>query len=165
MTDEPSPMDRVKLSFLLSQDSDWPPVGEESVWARRVHGDIYRIDNTPFFARNVASGDLVEASEDDRNRLLVRRRIEPSGNCTIRLLVFPEGPLAGDRARVLGLFSPLGVHGEGIEAFSMVALTIPPKAAYGDVKKLIKEGFEQGWWDCEEGCVNNRWEMQYPPIR
>lgn len=37
-------------------------------------------------------------------------------------------PLSGSRQRVLDMFAPLGVTGEGIEQFSLVALDVPPDA-------------------------------------
>lgn len=53
-----------KIHFDLTGDPD-SPVGGESVWAERVgdvaEGGLFRVDNVPFFARRVCSGDVVVA--------------------------------------------------------------------------------------------------------
>jgi hypothetical protein len=55
----------VKVCFRLEQDEDgWPPAGSEGLWAAPLGGDVYRIDNTPWFARNVAADDVFLAEPD-----------------------------------------------------------------------------------------------------
>jgi hypothetical protein len=148
----------VKVWFELPKDDDgWPPAASESLWAVPVAPDVVRLDNTPWFVRNVASGDLVRVRRRDDGRLWADERIEWSGNCTIRIVPFGKGPLGGSRQRVLDAFAPLGVSGEGIEQYGMVALDVPPNVDLSAVKRLLREGQRDGWWDYEEGCVGDAW--------
>jgi hypothetical protein len=57
--------DFVKVRFRLTRDEvGWPPVAGEGIWAWALGGDEYRIGNIPWFARGLASDDLVEAKTD-----------------------------------------------------------------------------------------------------
>ncbi|MFE9679740.1 DUF4265 domain-containing protein [Streptomyces sp. NPDC006259] len=55
-------------------------------------------------------------------------------NCTIRLIMFRNsGSGAAARQSVISAFRELGVDGEGIERFGMVALDVP---STGDLDKV-----------------------------
>jgi hypothetical protein len=54
------------------------------------------------------------------------------------------------------------VTGEGIEQFSLVALDVPPDADSAAVKRLLREGEHDGWWEYEEGCIGDAWEAAEP---
>lgn len=81
-------------------------------------------------------------------------KVSWSSNCTILLRA---GPLAGDRQRVLDTFAPLGVGGEGTARYGLVALSVPPQADLGAVKRILKAGEADGWWGFEEGCIGDDW--------
>ena len=52
----------VHVIFPLEVDVDgWPPVSAERVWAFDLGDGRFRIDNPPWFVRNLAVGDIVEA--------------------------------------------------------------------------------------------------------
>jgi hypothetical protein len=101
---EPANGDLVHVIFPLEVvDDGWPPVDSERMWASVVGADLYRLDNSPWFATGVAEGEwpfFVEVAEW-------------SGNCTIRIIPLKDGELMGDQGRVLDLFTALGVTGEG----------------------------------------------------
>ncbi|MEU4690008.1 DUF4265 domain-containing protein [Actinoplanes sp. NPDC023714] len=148
----------VKVVFVLDQDADgWPPVGREGLWAAPVTADTVRLENTPWFVRNAASGDLFRVRRDEDGQWTAGERLEWSGHCTIRIIPFAEGALGGSRQRVLDLFTPLGVEGEGLQQFGLVALDVPPGADLAAVKRLLRDGSRDGWWDYEEGCVGEAW--------
>jgi hypothetical protein len=96
------------------------------VWAVRVDDDHARLENTPFFARGYAAGDVVLIATDDEDVNWVNRAVEYSGNCTIRIIPTEGGHRVEVRQAVLDAFAPLGVDGEGIEQFGLVALNVPP---------------------------------------
>lgn len=157
MTDQPD--DYVRVVFELpSEDDDWPPVGTERLWAARLpERDHVRLANVPWFAKDVAEGDVFRIATDADGVVRPVAKVSWSGYRTIRLIPFRDGPLAGDRQRVLDLFAPLEVTGEGIEQFGMVALSVAPEADLGAVKRLLLDGEADGWWDYEEGCVDDAW--------
>ncbi|GGF47646.1 hypothetical protein GCM10011519_22120 [Marmoricola endophyticus] len=164
--DTPSPMphhdlveDMVRVRFGMEQDdSGWPPVTSEGLWAWPVGPSQFKLDNTPWFVRGVAADDIVEAEQDDEGVWWCTRVLEAGGRVVVRVIPRLEGPLKGDRQAVLDAFAPLGVEGEGIaEPVSIVALDISPATAADPVKRLLERGHEDGWWHYEEGCVTDDW--------
>jgi hypothetical protein len=155
--------DYVRVRFQLRQDDDgWPPVASEGVWAVPLGGDVVRLDNIPWFARNVACGDLFRTSADSHGEVWATERVKWSGNCTVRVIPFPEGALAGSGQAVLDAFARLGVDGEGLQQYGIVALDVPAGADLVAVKRLLRQGVEDGWWDYEEGCVGQAWLSAEP---
>lgn len=149
----------VHILFELEVDADgWPPVSGERVWARPLGGDQYMLENAPWFARGFAEGDIVRAvaSKDDIWPIVVER-LHWSGNLTIRVIPFREGPLGGSLEGVLDSFSAVGVTGEGAGTYPIVALTVPPTANRIAVRALLDNGVALGWWEFEEGYVDEAW--------
>ncbi|MEU1502180.1 DUF4265 domain-containing protein, partial [Streptomyces sp. NPDC005732] len=89
--------------------------------------------------------------------------VEPSQNCTIRLIVLKDDGSAAARQCVLEVFHRLGTTGEGIERFRMVALDIPPQADLLKIRELLEHGETKEWWHWEEGCVTAAWEATARP--
>ena len=149
----------VKVRFRLEQDEDgYPPAESEGLWAVPLGGDAYRVDNTPWFARNVAADDVFLAEPDSGGRLWAIERLRWSGNCTIRVIPYSDGPLAGSQRAVLDVFVPLGAEGEGYgSGLNIVALTIPPEADLTAVKRTLQQGEADGTWAYEEGCISSEW--------
>ncbi|WP_040835388.1 DUF4265 domain-containing protein [Nocardia brevicatena] len=151
-------VDRVKVVFELPRDVDgWPPVGTERMWAIRRDGDHVELNNIPFFVRGFASGDVVRVVADDEGVLWVKEASECSDNCTIRIIPVGGGGEVEARQAVLDAFSPLGVEGEGLARFNLVALHVPASADMRAVKQLMIQGAEDGRWHYEEGCVTEMW--------
>lgn len=86
-----------------------------------------------------------------------RRSGSASENCTIRLIVFRDGGSGAVRQSVINAFHELGVRGEGIERFGMVALGVPPTADLAMAQRLLNHGVAKEWWDMEEGCITAQW--------
>lgn len=152
-------MEPVKVRFALDRDEDgWPPAESEGLWAFPVGDGLFRLDNTPWFARGVAAEDVVEAQAGtDGVPWFVRVR-ERGGRVVVRVIPSADGPLNGDRQAVLDAFAQLGVNGEGMSSpISMVALDIGPDAPLARVKSLLASGESDGRWDYEEGCITEQW--------
>jgi hypothetical protein len=55
------------MAFRLIRDADDCPSADwEHLWAIPRGGDLFELDNVPFFAKEVAAGDLVEWVSDHR---------------------------------------------------------------------------------------------------
>jgi uncharacterized protein DUF4265 len=94
----------VKVVFELPRDKDgWPPAASEGLWAIPVSPDVVLLDNTPFFVRGVAAGDLIRVHREADGQLRAAARLQWSGHCTIRIIVFRDGPLGGSRQQVLDM--------------------------------------------------------------
>ncbi|MER6218754.1 DUF4265 domain-containing protein [Streptomyces sp. NPDC001674] len=149
----------VKVHFRMDIDEDgWPPASVESLWAADLGDGTVRLDNTPWFVRGVASGDVLKVELDGEGVRWARETVRPSQNCTIRLIVLKDDGSAAARQSVLEVFHRLGATGEGIERYRMVALDIPPEADLPQIHKLLEHGEAKGWWHWEEGCVTAAWE-------
>jgi hypothetical protein len=156
--------ERVRVLFRLDRDEDgWPPIGTERLWAAPLAGDVARVDNVPFFVRNLAWGDHVRTKVHN-GAIWAVERLKWSGRCTIRVIPHVKGPLAGSRQAVLDAFEPLGVGGEGVESYGIVALDVPADADLAPVVRLLRQGLDDGWWDYEEGCVGEKWLAIAPQI-
>jgi hypothetical protein len=151
----------VKVRFALARDADgWPPADSEGLWAEPVSRDLYRLENTPWFARGVAANDLIEARPDADGVLWFVQVRERGGRIVVRVIPRADGPLGGNRQRVLDVFEPLGVRGEGMSSpVNMVALDIGPEAALSSVKSLLATGESDGRWYYEEGCISHEWQQ------
>lgn len=151
----------VKVRFALERDEDgWPPAESEGLWAEPVDGELYRLDNTPWFVRGVAADDLIEAQPDADGVLWFVQVRERGGRIVVRVIPRDDGPLGGDRQGVLDVFQPLGVGAEGMSSpVNMVALDIGPDAPLSSVKSLLAAGESDGRWYYEEGCISDEWRQ------
>jgi hypothetical protein len=58
----------------------------ETLWAFDLGGGRYKLDNTPWFAYGVSTGDVIEAEREEPGGFPVFRRVvEKSGSRTIRI--------------------------------------------------------------------------------
>lgn len=146
------------VRFRLVRDEDGrapvagrpPPVESEGLWASPVGEGRYRIENTPWFAMNTATRDVVEAVEHEGTRW-VMLKAHWSGHLTVRVS-------HRDPAAVLDAFADLGVRGESAApAYPIAALDIPPDADLRAIVARLRAGRADGTWDYEEACVSTEW--------
>ncbi|WP_345943928.1 DUF4265 domain-containing protein [Streptomyces sp. SID3212] len=150
--------DHVKVHFRMDMDEDgWPPASVESLWAVDLGDGTVRLDNTPWFVRGVASGDIIKVGLDGEGVRWAGETVRASGNCTIRLIVLKDGGSASACESVLKIFHRLGTTGEGIEQYQMVALDVPTDADLPRIRELLEHGEAKEWWCWEEGCVTAAW--------
>ena len=144
--------------FELTVEDGWPPVASERLWAFDLGDDRYQIDNVPWFVRDLAVGDVVRAQvrSPDSNPVF-DVVLERSDHVTIRLICFRNGPLGGDLARALEPFTALGVYGEGVAQYGMVALDIEPTAPLAAIAAALRRGVEAGSWEYEDGRITPAW--------
>jgi hypothetical protein len=102
MTDD----DLTKLHIDLP--NHWATSGE-SMWARSLGSNRFRIDNVPFYAYGLNYGDVVEAiPEAPELKPSVLRVLERSGHQTVRVF-FEESVEEGERVRLLDSLRDLRV--------------------------------------------------------
>lgn len=138
----------VKVVFRLEIDEDgYPPVSTETLWAQK-EGDGFRLDNTPFFARGVALGDIVHAVPVD-GMLEYKWVIKRSGRGTVRVIMFEEAETEKTREE----FRKLGCPSELSHIPGLFAVDIPPMDDYSAVRNFLDQGFQKRQFDYEEGWV------------
>lgn len=144
--------------FELEVEDGWPPVSAERVWAQALGAERFQLDNVPWFARGVAENDVVRAVARSASEWpIFVETVEWSGNLTIRVIPFRAGPLAGSQEEVLARLTPLGAEGEAAGGYPIVALTIPVGVERAPIRGLLDRGVAEGWWEYEEGCVDDAW--------
>ena len=97
----------------------------ETLWAERVGADLYRLDNSPFWAYGVSWLDVVEAHADADGQLVMSRVAQKGGHRTVRI-IFDAGVDESLEAKaVLDGVVALGASYEGMNP-RYLAIDIPP---------------------------------------
>ena len=139
------PKSYVKIEFELENEDGTGDV--ETLWALPVEGG-YRLDNIPFYAREVAWGDVVRAIPDDEGWLRFEALVVPSGHSTVRLWFARACDVLGVRnaLRELGCGSELDLD-------RLVAVDIPAEVDYARIRRFLDEKEKEGVLEYEEGCI------------
>ncbi len=148
--------DRVKVGFRLQRDEDgYPPADSEYLWALPIKGDLYEIDNIPFFVRSVSWGDVIRAEMED-GELWFQEMVRASDHSTIRVVVF-RGSLDDDAhdaavGRLRKDLELIACSSERSHIPGLVAVDVPPHAL-AQAKDLLAEGERRGYWEYEEAAL------------
>lgn len=154
----PAGNDLVKVWFRFVPREGWLPHDTEGLWARPVAEDTARVANVPFLQDGVAEGDVVRFTVDKDGLRWAVGRVEASGNCTIRVLPIPGGPLGRSARAVHERFARFGLGGEAFsDELPLVAFNVPADGDLAGIKSLLRSGAADGWWYFEEGCVTDAW--------
>ena len=102
------------------------PDGEvETLWATPLGNDRYRLENSPFWAYGVSYEDVIEARPLDEGGFPVFvRRLERSGNRTLRLILKPSARESADSQGLLDRLVALGCSYEGMNP-AYLAINVP----------------------------------------
>lgn len=150
--------DDIKIWFRFVPREGWLPYDTEGLWAARLGSDSARIRNVPFLQDGVAEDDIVRFETDAQGVHWSRERIEASGNCVVRVLPVPGGPLGRNAEAVHAKLTVFGLTGEVFSAdLPLVAFTVPSDADFVGVKALLERGRIEGWWHYEVGSATERW--------
>lgn len=129
----------------------------ETLWAMPVGLDRYRLENSPFFAYGASWQDVVEARVGDDGVLDYVRRIEKSGNRTLRV-IFPDYKIDDSRAeRVLAALRDLGCSYEGMQP-RLISINVPSKVDLKGVTDFLKRqsGLQWEYGDPTYDEITNR---------
>ena len=139
----------VKILFHLGQNT-WHGYATETLWAEPLHGDRYKLGNTPFYFKGVSFEDIVVATKQTSSELLIFRRVHArGGHSTYRLILEPK--ITDQQFRY---------YWDSIEKFHcsyeegtqrLYAVDVPAKAAIEKVYALLEKGEADGIWEFEEG--------------
>lgn len=141
-----------RLELGLEVRGDWPPFGAETIWVSRVEGDVYRVENVPFFAKGLAFGDVVRArpKADEPSLLELPVVVERSGHSVVRVIVQGENSVRECRAA----FTDLGCDTELSNFPRLFSVDIPSAVGFARVAEVLDEGVADGRWDYEDGYVS-----------
>jgi len=117
---------KVKVAIGLPEDA---PTPDETLWAERLGEHLYRLDNTPWYARDCALDDLVWREETDGELPRFVKVIRPSGNRTVRVFVPSSENRAQVKHLVFSLCEQCGCIFEEMRATGgLIAITVPASA-------------------------------------
>ena len=129
-----------KVLFALDIDNDWPPVGTEGVWCERVDGN-YRMENTPFFIKGLAFGDVFSAVPDAINdHIFEFDVIEKSGHSVVWML----NTARLDVSKFIEEIESLHCRVEGFLEFSHYSIDVPSTIDLKEFDQIISKWEAQG---------------------
>jgi hypothetical protein len=143
--------DEVKLFIAYLDLKDNPQV--ESVWAEKV-GNNYRIVNIPFFAYNLAYGDIVAANTETDGNLWFDELITASGHSTIQLIIMDDKVKVSDIGEQL---VKLGCDWEGSHIPTYMSIDVPADLSYKPIREFLMQGRDAGKWDFKEACLAQKY--------
>jgi hypothetical protein len=138
---------RYKVLFKLEKDEDgYPPDDWETLWGQKVGTDLYRLDNIPFFARDVSCGDEIAAENCD-GTLYYLKTVNQASNSVLRVVLYDEDKTAMLRSRL----AELGCETELIG--NLVAIDIPGQVNLDVVLEFLESGEKLGNWEYETASL------------
>ena len=145
--------------------TEWHGHACELLWAepRTAPGDVgkvLKLVNTPYFAKKLSWGDIVQVQLScDDNRYKIGRVLERSGHSTYRVLVDPENSKFDS---YLAHLKKLGCRYERATlelpegSRVLYAIDIPPDADVYAAYSIFEQGEKDSTFVFEEGHVGHR---------
>lgn len=141
-----------KMTFRLIKTEDgYPPDDLETLWVERLERQSYRIENIPFYIRDVSPGDVVRGKRSD-GVLWFDGILERSDSSVIRIIIFVSSK-SDDLLRKLVSF---GCKWEGSHLSSLYSVEVPGTADYASVLGFLQEQVDDGALDFEEASLRFR---------
>lgn len=122
----------VKVTFHDKRDAF-----TETLWATPIESNLYRLDNSPFFAYGVSWMDVVEAGPGENGVLEFVRCVKKSDNRTIRIIFQQYKSTDREAGLVLQRVLDLGCTYEGMPP-KLISINVPPQVRLGDVTDFLK---------------------------
>lgn len=140
-------MNRIKIALVYQSLSNSEEYEVETVWANKKD-EFYQVDNIPFFAKNIALGDIISVEFDkEEDTYYFDELITPSGNSVVRVIAENKSLIPAIGLEV----EKLGCSWESLKNSLLVSVNIPSKIDYEKVITYIKES--SSIFDYEEACL------------
>lgn len=123
----------------------------ERLWAEPVSGSLFRLRNSPFFAKGVSFLDVVEAREADTQGVFdYVRTARASGHSTYRVLVAKGSP---DFESCWRRLAEMGCSYESADRGKnwLYSVDVPPEADVFVVYGELEAGEKRSLWLFDEG--------------
>lgn len=124
----------------------------ETMWATVVDNEkgLYKLDNIPFYAPLVASGDIVFAEFDAKEqRLTYRRTVGYSGNSTVQVILVDK---TRDINTIRDLFKELSCVSEKANKWYF-SMEVPASVDYKPIKQKLDDMETKGIIGYAEPCL------------
>ena len=139
-----------KLFLNLEVIDGYPPVSMESIWAEVTEEGYLKINNIPFYSKEISFGDIVSGIQTEENYLLYDKTIIHSKNSTLRIIFFNENQKFKDK--ILTKLKDLGCE---FEAFNVnfYAINIPIQVDIEEIYIFLDEFVETDDLDYDTGYL------------
>lgn len=137
----------VKIRVRTEPEDGYPPEEWEGLWAIPMGDGRFKVDNIPFYAKNLSCDDIVEAWRDG-NDYIFTRVTHPSENSTIRVVIYD---LANENW-IRNDLSTAGCSIEGTGIPGLIAVNVP-KTSLERVLDFLEKAFADEKLDFEEGAL------------
>ena len=129
--------------------SAWHGQGWEGLWVEHVAGDVYRVDNIPFYAYGMSSEDEVVARRSE-GHLIFEKVSRHRGHSTYRLIAKSKNGAKPNLAEIEAGIKSFGCSFEGMDG-RLYAIDVPPGADIHGLYRWLEGGVSRDDWDFEEG--------------
>ena len=148
-----SERNEVKVRFELEVlENGFPPVGVETLHARLVDTNTVELDNTPFFAKGVAVGDLLRCSKTKQDHIVQFEGVlSPSGNKSISI-IFIHDDIKEETYQFFKSNDCYCEYGE-FGGFNMLAVSINQTIDYSKLAFYLGKIEELGKISYAELCI------------
>jgi hypothetical protein len=138
-----------KMTFPLDKDEEgYPPDDFETLWVEKLGRDKYRIDNIPFYVRNIAPNDIVLGISND-NLLWYKSTISKSNSSVVRIVFYRSGEVE----KVLSDLQLMGCKWEGSHLKSLYSIEIPERVDLVEVRRFLIKLSDAEVIDFEEAAI------------
>lgn len=139
-----------KLFFNLEVIDGYPPVSMESIWAEVTEEGYLKINNIPFYSKEISLGDIVSGIQTEENYLLYDKTIIHSKNSTLRIVFFNENQKFKDK--ILTKLIDLGCESEAFNV-NFYAINIPIQVDIEEIYNFLDEFVETDDLDYDTGYL------------
>nr|WP_303828264.1 DUF4265 domain-containing protein [Asticcacaulis taihuensis] len=140
---------KIRITFKLERDEEgYPPNDYETLWAEPLEGQLFRIDNAPFFVKGISSDDIVSVVSDG-NVTYFDKLIRPSENSTVRIVFYNKF----EKDNIVSHLKYIGCYTEQSHIDSLVSVEIPNNISFNEVMDYIKMWYDKDVLDYEESAI------------
>ena len=139
-----------KLFFNLEVIDSYPPVSMESIWAEVTEEGYLKVNNIPFYSKEISLGDIVSGIQTEENYLLYDKTIIHSKNSTLRIVFFNENQKFKDK--ILTKLIDLGCEYEAFNV-NFYAINIPIQVDIEEIYLFLDEFVETDDLDYDTGYL------------
>ena len=139
-----------KLFLNLEVIDGYPPVSMESIWVEVTEEGYFKVNNIPFYSKEISLGDIVSGIQTEENYLLYDKTIIHSKNSTLRIVFFNENQKFKDK--ILAKLINLGCESETFNA-NFHAINIPIQVDIEEIYNFFDEFVETNDLDYDTGYL------------
>jgi hypothetical protein len=141
----------VKIKFVDGDDI-------ETLWAVALGNNLFRLDNSPFYAYDVSWQDIIEATEEAEDFYEFVHVVEKSGNRTLRIIFQNFSGNDEQGKQILSDITNLGCSYEGANS-KLISITIPSTVNFESVVNYLSK---QNDLNCE--YADPSYEKLFPEV-